>query len=139
MHSRNKWKILVTIVLLLPVAAAMAAKSDGTVYIISPKDGAVVSSPVHVVFGLEGMGVAPAGVKKANTGHHHLLIDAGKLASMTKPIPKDAHHMHFGGGQTEAMVKLAPGKHTLQLVLGDYKHVPIGPALVSKPITIEVK
>lgn len=138
MFSRNKGSIICAFLLAFPVAV-FAASSKTEVYIVSPQDGAVVSSPVKVVFGLQGMGVAPAGVKKANTGHHHLLIDAGKLASMTAPIPKDAHHKHFGGGQTETTLKLPPGKHTLQLVLGDYKHVPVGQSLVSKTITIEVK
>ena len=140
MLSRNVWAFVVTTVcavfLSLPVTSFAA---DKEVFIVSPKDGAVVSSPVKVVFGIKGMTVAPAGKKKPNSGHHHLLIDAGPLASMTKPIPKDAHHMHFGKGQTKTMLKLAPGKHTLQLVFGDYKHVPIGPDMVSKPITIEVK
>ena len=143
MFSKNKRSISSALFFVITgfvlQATAFAAESNAKVFIVSPKDGAVVSSPVKVVFGIKGMKVAPAGINKPNTGHHHLLIDAGPLASMTKPIPKDAHHMHFGKGQTETMLKLAPGKHTLQLVLGDYKHVPVGPALVSKKITIEVK
>lgn len=118
---------------------ATPAPKDAKVYIISPKNGAVVKSPVTVVFGLSGMGVAPAGVDKANTGHHHLLIDADGLPAMDKPIPKDAHHMHFGGGQTETILKLTPGKHTLQLLLGDKNHIPHSPPVMSKKISITVK
>ena len=91
-------------------------------------------------FGLTGMGVAPAGVEKPNTGHHHLIIDTQLTPDELKaPIASDAKHIHFGGGQTEAMVTLPPGKHTLQLVLGDAKHYPFNPPVVSKKITITVK
>lgn len=120
------------------VMAATPSPEGASVYIISPADGATVSSPVKVQFGLSGMGVAPAGVDKEKTGHHHLIIDAA-APEAGKPIGKDAQHMHFGGGQTEAMVELKPGKHTLQLVLGDKGHVPHNPAVMSKPITITVK
>lgn len=118
--------------------AATPSPQGAAVYIISPADGATVSSPVKVQFGLSGMGVAPAGVDKEKTGHHHLIIDAEAPAA-GKPIGKDAQHMHFGGGQTEAMVELKPGKHTLQLVLGDKGHVPHEPPVMSKPITITVQ
>ncbi|HEX7046243.1 MAG TPA: DUF4399 domain-containing protein [Gammaproteobacteria bacterium] len=107
-------------------------------YIVSPADGATVTSPVHVVFGLNGMGVAPAGVNHANTGHHHLVIDA-PLPSAGKPIPATENYRHFGGGQTEAFIELAPGEHTLQLVLGDHMHVPFDPMVVSEQITITVE
>jgi hypothetical protein len=118
--------------------AATPAPKGAHVYIISPKDGETVTSPVKVVFGLSGMGVAPAGVDKKNTGHHHLIIDADTPA-LDKPIPSDEKHKHFGGGQTETTIKLSPGKHTLQLVLGDKNHVPHNPPVVSKKITITVK
>jgi hypothetical protein len=124
-----------------PVAAAQArtpAPKGATAYIVSPKDGETVSSPVRVVFGLRGAGVAPAGVTTPNTGHHHLLIDS-QLADQAVPIPNDATHKHFGGGQTEAEVELTPGKHTLQLVLGDALHIPHDPPIVSEKITITVK
>jgi hypothetical protein len=98
--------------------ARTPAPSDAEVYIISPQDGDTVTSPVTVRFGLRGMGVAPAGVDKPNTGHHHLLIDAGPPA-LDAPIPADGNHKHFGGGQTETTIELTPGKHTLQLILGD--------------------
>ena len=109
------------------------------VYIISPKDGATVKSPVTVEFGLKGMGVAPAGVKFENTGHHHLLIDTDIPADQNVPLPTSDNVRHFGKGQTEASIELKPGKHTLQLVLGDDKHTPHNPPVVSKKITITVK
>lgn len=108
-------------------------------YIISPADGAVVSSPLTVKFGLKGMGVAPAGIEKANTGHHHLLIDVDELPALDKPLIADAKHKHFGGGQTETTIELSSGKHTLQLILGDHLHIPHNPPVVSEKITITVK
>jgi hypothetical protein len=114
------------------------ARADKRLYFVTPQDGATVTSPVNVVFGLSGMGVAPAGIAKDNTGHHHLIIDA-PLPDLSQPIPKDKHHRHFGGGQTETMVELTPGTHTLQLVLGDFKHVPHNPPVISDKITITVK
>ena len=109
------------------------------VYIISPKDGATVKSPVTIEFGLKGMGVAPAGVKFENTGHHHLLIDTDVPADLNAPLPTSDNVRHFGKGQTEASVELKPGKHTLQLVLGDDKHTPHNPPVMSKKITVTVK
>jgi hypothetical protein len=108
------------------------------VYIVSPKDGASVKSPVTVVFGLKGMGVAPAGVKFENTGHHHLLIDTDVPKDLNAPLPTTDQVRHFGKGQTEASIELAPGKHTLQLVLGDQNHIPHNPPVESKKITITV-
>ena len=119
--------------------AASPAPADAHVYIISPVDGEVLSSPVTVKFGLSGMGVAPAGVEKAATGHHHLLIDLDTLPDPGKPLPADDHHKHFGGGQTETTVDLAPGQHTLQLMMGDHNHVPHDPPVVSDKITITVE
>ena len=120
----------------LPVTKAPAGAE---VYIISPKDGATVGESVTVQFGLKGMGVAPAGVDKEKTGHHHLLVDVKDLPPAGQPIPKDETHLHFGGGQTETTLKLTPGTHTLQLEMGDQNHIPFDPALVSKKITIHVK
>ena len=108
------------------------------VYIISPADGATVSNPVTVLFGLKGMGVAPAGVEKAKTGHHHLLIDT-KLEDYDNPIPSDDKHRHFGGGQTEVTIDLPAGKHSLQLLVGDHNHVPHMPPIESKTISINVQ
>ena len=116
-----------------------AAPAGAEVYIISPKDGATVSSPVTVQFGLKGMGVAPAGVKFENSGHHHLLIDTDAPADANQPLPTTDAVRHFGKGQTEASIELKPGKHTLQLVLGDQNHTPHNPPVVSKKITITVK
>jgi len=114
------------------------APEGASAYIVSPKDGATVSSPLKVVFGLAGMGVAPAGVEKKNTGHHHLIIDSD-LPPMNEPVTSDAHHRHFGGGQTEVTIELAPGNHTLQLVMGDHNHIPHDPPIISKKISIHVK
>ena len=130
----------------LVLAAAGAWAGDRTpsppgaeVYIISPKDGATVSSPFVVQFGLKGMGVAPAGIQYENSGHHHLLIDVDEPLNPSEPIPQDKKHLHYGAGQTEALIELSPGQHTLQLVLGDAKHFPFNPPLVSKKITITIK
>ena len=123
-----------------PALAQTPSPPGAKVYIINLKDGDTVTSPFKVQFGLTGMGVAPAGVEKPNTGHHHLIIDTTLTPEQMKaPIPMDAQHIHFGGGQTEAMVTLPPGKHTLQLVLGDWSHIPHVPPVMSTPITITVK
>jgi Domain of unknown function (DUF4399) len=109
------------------------------VYFINIKNGDIVSSPFLVRFGLSGMGVAPVGVDKENTGHHHLIIDT-KLSpeELRAPIAADAKHVHYGAGQTEAMVTLPPGRHTLQLVLGNWSHIPHDPPVMSEIITITV-
>jgi hypothetical protein len=120
----------------LPVHPAPAG---ARVYIISPADGATVGRKFTVRFGLAGMGVAPAGVDRPDTGHHHLLIDVQTLPGAGQPIPNDAHHRHFGGGQTETVLQLAPGTHTLQLELADANHVPFAPPMVSKRITVHVQ
>ncbi|HEY1899002.1 MAG TPA: DUF4399 domain-containing protein [Steroidobacteraceae bacterium] len=116
--------------------------TDAKAYIISPKNGAHVKSPVTVVFGLKGLGVAPAGVKSPNTGHFHLLVDAALPSDLSLPLPANEHILHYGKGQTEVTLdaaKLPPGKHTLQLVMGDESHIPHNPPLVSKKITITVE
>ena len=119
--------------------AALSAQADSPgAYIISPSDGDTVTSPVTVKFGLKGMGVAPAGVERDNTGHHHLLIDLETLPDLDMPIPADDQHVHFGGGQTETTVELEPGEHTLQLLLGDHLHRPHDEPVVSEKITITV-
>jgi len=107
-------------------------------YIISPTHGEVVGQEVVVKFGLQGMGVAPAGVAKKNTGHHHLLVDAQGLPPVDQPMSKKVVK-HFGGGQTETVLKLSPGKHTLQLILGDQSHIPHDPPVVSGKILVVVK
>jgi hypothetical protein len=125
---------------MMPAAAQTPSPVGAKVYIINPKDGAEVTSPFLVQFGLSGMGIAPAGVEKPNTGHHHLLIDTKLTPEQLKEaIPADDTHKHFGGGQTEAMVTLPRGQHTLQLVLGDWTHIPHVPPVMSEPITITVR
>jgi hypothetical protein len=125
----------------LNAATAQTPSPEGAkVYFINLQDGATVKSPFLVQFGLSGMGIAPAGVEKPNTGHHHLLIDTTLTPEQMKaPLPVDDHHKHFGGGQTEAMITLPPGKHTLQLVLANWSHVPFSPPVMSKTITITVE
>jgi Domain of unknown function (DUF4399) len=115
------------------------APAGAEVYFIAPEDGATVSSPVVVRFGLKGMGVAPAGIQVEKTGHHHLLVDVDTLPPFNQPLPKDDKHLHFGAGQTETTLTLAPGKHTLQLIVGDYLHLPHDPPIMSPKITITVK
>ena len=124
--------------------AAMAqertpATEGATVAIIQPADGAVVTSPVTVFFGLSGMGVAPAGVEWDNTGHHHLLVDLDELPPLDQPLPFDDNHRHFGGGQTQATLELEPGEHTLQLLFADWQHLSFDPPILSETITITVE
>jgi len=119
-----------------PARAARA--KDAQLYIGWPTDGSVVGTRFKVWFGLRNFGVAPAGVRRDNTGHHHLLIDTA-LEHPDEPIPNDKRHLHFGAGQTETYLELPPGRHTLQLVLGDADHVPHDPPLVSKKITLTVQ
>ena len=127
--------------LVLTHAAGIAQQStmppDAKVYIVWPPDGAVIKGGFWLRMGLSGAGIAPAGVQKANTGHHHVLVDVD-LPPMDEPIPNDHNHLHFGLGQTEARLDLPPGKHTLQLLLGDENHIPHKPPLYSKRITITV-
>lgn len=113
--------------------------AGSTVFIISPADGETVASPVTVKFGLKGMEVAPAGSEIANSGHHHILIDVTDMPDMNSALPSDEFHKHFGKGQTETSLELAPGKHTLQLILGDKNHIPHNPPVISQKITIMVK
>lgn len=127
-------KFLVTLSLIFSISVAASAE----VYIISPKDGEEVSSPVEVIFGLQGMGIAPAGINFPNTGHHHLLIDLDQLPDLKSGIPADAQHLHFGKGQTQALIELDPGEHSLQLLLGDWMHVPHETPVVSEKIKILV-
>lgn len=122
----------------VPAQERTPAPGNAELYFISPADGATVSNPITVRFGLKNMGVAPAGIKYDNSGHHHLLVDT-ELPAMEFPIVNDANHLHFGGGQTEATVELPPGEHTLQLLLGDFAHIPHDPAVISERITITVK
>lgn len=114
------------------------APADARVFFITPEDGAVVSNPVNVEFGIEGMDVVPAGTVRPNTGHHHLLVDTG-LPDLSRPIPADDNHIHFGDGSTSTELTLAPGQHTLCLLLGDHLHIPHDPPVKSPGITITVE
>lgn len=126
--------------------AAWPAPEGASVYFINLKDGAKVSSPVLVQMGLKGMGIAPAGVEKEGTGHHHILIDRPPLGQgeyqeeeWEYGIAMDYNHRHFGKGQTEVLLELEPGKHTLQMVFGDMYHIPFGPQMTTEVITITVE
>lgn len=137
-------KHLVLVLALFLSAGALAADrtpspKGAEAEIIAPLDHAVVKSPVRVRFGLKGMGVAPAGVAFENTGHHHLLIDTDPPADLSQPLPASDKVVHFGKGQTETEIKLAPGTHTLQLILADQSHVPHDPPVISRKITITVE
>jgi hypothetical protein len=142
LYAAFRRRLLLAALVVVPVVALgeTAAPPNAAVYIISPKDGDTVTGPFKVQFGLSGMGVAPAGADKSNTGHHHLIIDTALTPEELKaPIASDAKHVHFGGGQTEATVTLPPGQHTLQLVLGDWTHIPFSPPVMSPVITVTVK
>ena len=120
--------------------AETPAPAGASVYFINVKDGDTVTSPLKVQFGLTGMGIAPAGIERPNTGHHHLFIDTRLSDAQAKSaVPMDSQHVHFGGGQTETTLMLPAGQHTLQLVLGDFQHIPFAPPIVSPVITVTVK
>lgn len=148
MQSSRRCPMVVTAIA-AAVAASLAAPvvlaqsptpPAAAVYFVNLKDRDIVTSPFRVQFGLSGMGVAPAGVEKEKTGHHHLLVDTKLTADELKaPIPSDQTHLHFGGSQTETMLTLSPGEHTLQLVLGNWSHVPFDPPIMSPIITVIVK
>ena len=134
---------LVLLTAALPAFAADPARTpapaQAQVYFIEPLDGAVVGQTFSVKFGLKGMGVAPAGVDVPDTGHHHLLVDAATLPAMAQPLPVSEQVRHFGKGQTETQLTLAPGSHSLQLLVGDKNHVPLDPPVLSQKITVTVK
>lgn len=139
--SQSVRQILVGTAFALCAGGALAASpspAGAQVSVVSPKEGEAVTSPVKIVFGVSAMTVSPAGAAKEHSGHHHLIIDAD-LPAADAPIAKDAQHMHFGAGQTEASVELPKGKHTLQLMFADHAHMPHHPVVASKKITIEVK
>ena len=136
--------VFVTAALALAAAPAFADRTPSpegaSVYIVSPEDGATVTNPVTVIFGLSGMGVAPAGIDMANTGHHHLLINVTPdEVDFDNPLPADDQHVHFGGGQTQVTKELPAGAHTLLLLLGDANHIPHDPPVMSEAITITVE
>ncbi len=125
-----------------PAASAMPerrpAPADARVFFVAPADGATVSSPVTVEFGIEGMTVVRAGEDRPDAGHHHLLVDTD-LPDLGMPIPADARHIHFGDASTSTELELEPGSHTLQLLLGDHRHIPHDPPVMSDRITIMVE
>ena len=122
-----------------PVAMPRTASPEGaSVFFINPADGETVSSPVSIEFGIEGMSVVAAGTDQPHSGHHHLLVDTG-LPELAMPIPADSNHIHFGDASTSTELSLEPGEYTLQLLLGDYLHIPHDPPLVSQRIAITVE
>lgn len=144
MKQITKIRLLATTVVAIFASAVFAqdlpitpAPEGAQVTIVSPKDGDVVEKEFVVVFGLSGMGVAPAGIDIEGTGHHHLLVNQAELPEAGKPMGSPP--MHFGKGQTQTTLTLEPGTHTLQLIMGDKIHIPHNPPIVSELITIEVK
>ncbi len=136
--------ICASVLLFIPHSALAAdlvshAPSEAQAYILEPADGTTVPETFTVKFGLSGMDLAPAGVDQANTGHHHLLIDQQELPDLTASLPATEQIRHFGKAQTETELTLEPGKHTLQLVLGNYVHVPHDNPVISEPVTIKVQ
>ena len=138
--SRYAFALALALVAATAFAAdRLAAPAGAEVYFIAPQNGAKLHSPVTIKFGLKGLGIAPAGIKFDNTGHHHLLIDTDlSELKLDAPMPATDKIVHFGKGQTETTLTLTPGKHTLQLVFADYLHQSFDPPLTSKKITITV-
>tara|TARA_B100000073_G_scaffold42770_1_gene31969 strand:- start:2692 stop:3111 length:420 start_codon:yes stop_codon:yes gene_type:complete len=132
------YKIMKSILFLISFLITSSVFAEARVYFINLEDGDEVESPFLIQFGLSKMGIAPAGIDRENTGHHHLLINVKDL-DFSKPIPASKNHIHFGGGQTESLVELPPGDYRLQLVLGDMTHTPHTPPVVSRQINITVK
>ena len=132
------YKIMKSTLFLISFLITSSVFAEARVYFINLEDGDEVESPFLIQFGLSEMGIAPAGIDRENTGHHHLLINVKDL-DFSKPIPASKNHIHFGGGQTESLVELPPGDYRLQLVLGDMTHTPHTPPVVSEQINITVK
>ena len=134
--------IVLSAALALPSATAHAqgkpAGKEALLYFVWPQDGATIKGAFWCRFGLRGMGVTHAGDSFPNSGHHHLLIDVTQPLDLNDTIPADKNHLHFGAGQTEARIELPPGKHTLQLVLGDANHIPFDPPVMSRKITVTI-
>lgn len=141
----GSWLVVMVTVLFGSAQPALAddyrspAPANAEVYLIAPQDGDVLTSPLTIKFGLKEMGIAPAGFDKTGTGHHHLLIDLAELPDLAESLPATEHIKHFGGGQTETILALPPGEHTLRLLLANYVHVPHDPPVLSEPITVTVK
>jgi len=131
------YKLMKIFLIISTIFATFSISANPKVYFINLEDGDRVESPFLIQFGLSGMGIAPAGTDKANTGHHHLLINVNEI-DLSKPIPSSSNHIHFGGGQTESLVDLMPGDYSIQLVLGDMTHTPHNPPIISQRINITV-
>lgn len=131
------YKLMKILLIISTIFATFSVSANPKVYFINLEDGDRVESPFLIQFGLSGMGIAPAGIDRSNTGHHHLLINVDDI-DLSKPIPSSSNHIHFGGGQTESLVDLMPGNYSMQLVLGDMTHTPHNPPIISQRINITV-
>lgn len=139
MKFKTIFSTLLLVFSLVFIGIVPQAAANARTYIISPTDGATVPETFTVQFGLSEMGVAPSGIKQENTGHHHLFVDVTNYPNFTEPLPTTDHILHFGGGQTETELTLTPGEHTLQLVLGNFSHIPFDPPVISEKITVYVQ
>jgi len=137
MDLADIYKLMKILFIISTIFATFSINANPKVYFINLEDGDRVESPFLIQFGLSGMGIAPAGTDRSNTGHHHLLINVDDI-DLSKPIPSSSNHIHFGGGQTESLVNLMPGDYSLQLVLGDMTHTPHNPPIISQRINITV-
>ena len=133
----DTYKTMKFFLIFVACSVTFSVSADSKVYFINLEDGDRVESPFLIQFGLSGMGIAPAGTDRSNTGHHHLLINVDDI-DLSKPIPSSSNHIHFGGGQTESLVDLMPGDYSMQLVLGDMTHTPHNPPIISQRINITV-
>ena len=131
------YKLMKILLIISTIFATFSICANPKVYFINLEDGDRVESPFLIQFGLSGMGIAPAGTDRSNTGHHHLLINVDDI-DLSKPIPSSSNHIHFGGGQTESLVDLMPGDYSMQLVLGDMTHTPHNPPIISQRVNITV-
>ena len=131
------YKLMKILLIISTIFATFSISANPRVYFINLEDGDRVESPFLIQFGLSGMGIAPAGTERSNTGHHHLLINVEDI-DLSKPIPSSSNHIHFGGGQTESLLDLMPGDYSMQLVLGDMTHTPHNPPIISQRINITV-
>jgi|TARA_B100001540_G_scaffold81405_1_gene73140 hypothetical protein len=137
MDLADIYKLMKILFIISTIFATFSINANPKVYFINLEDGDRVESPFLIQFGLSGMGIAPAGTDRSNTGHHHLLINVDDI-DLSKPIPSSSNHIHFGGGQTESLVDLMPGDYSMQLVLGDMTHTPHNPPIISQRINITV-
>ncbi len=125
------------LLVILSISLSFLTHAEKNVYFINLQDGDKLESPLFIQFGLSGIGIAPAGTNRQDTGHHHLLINIDDI-DLSRPIPSSQNHIHFGGGQTETVIDLPTGFYTLQLLLGNMSHIPHNPPIISKKIKIEV-